>query len=104
MKVYVLLTGTALPGKFREARQAVLASVKYLNANKSYVGVYDAVRPHAGPNSQVAWMCRYESLADYEKDAERRAKDPGWAEVFGQVAQTLDADNIVTAQILNVIE
>ena len=103
MKVYVLISATAQPGKYREARKAVVETVKYLNANKNYVGAYDAVRPYQGPNSLVVWMCQFESLMDYEKDTEQRSKDPEWAKVFEPVNQTVDADNI-TAQILRVLE
>jgi len=103
MKVYVLISATAQSGKYREARKAVVETVKYLNANKNYVGAYEAVRPQQGPNSLVAWLCRFASLADYEKDAELRGKDPEWVKVFEQVDQSVDADNI-SAQIFQVLE
>ena len=103
MNVYVLISATAQPGKYREARKAVAATVRYLRANKGYVGVYEAVRPNQGPNRQVAWLCRYESLADYESDTARRGEDPEWAKVFEQVDQTVEVDNITT-QILQVLE
>ena len=103
MKVYVLITATAQPGKHGEARKAVAETVQYLTANKNYVGVYDAVRPNQGPNSQITWMCQFESLMDFERDSEQRSKDPEWAKVFEQVNQTVDVGNI-TSQILRVVE
>lgn len=102
MKVYVLISGTAQPGKYREARQAVAQTVKYLNASDAYVGEYDAVHPHAGPNSQIAWMCRYESWADYEKDVEKRTNDPEWARSFEAVNLAVDVDGI-TVQMFRVL-
>jgi hypothetical protein len=102
MKVYVLISATAHPGKSGEAHKAVAETVNYLKANSSFVGKYDAVRPVQGPNSQIAWMCHYESFADYEKDVEQRSKDPEWAKVFEGVKQLVDVDNI-TAQILQVV-
>jgi len=103
MQVYVLISATAQPGKYSEARKAVVETVKYLSANQSYVGAYEAVRPQQGPNSVVSWLCRFASLADYEKDSELRGKDPEWSKVFKQVNETVDADNI-SAQILQVLE
>src|SRR5688572_23502082 len=103
MKVYVLISATTQPGKYKEAHKAVAETVKYLSANSAYAGVYDAVRPMQGPNSQVAWLCEYKSLMDYEKDIERRGKDPEWAKVFESVNQTVDVDNI-SAQIFRVLE
>jgi hypothetical protein len=103
MKVYVLVSGTAQPGKHREARKAVAATVKYLNASDDFVGEYDGVWPHAGPNSQVCWMCRYGSLADYEKDLEKRANDPEWTRIFEPVNQAVDVEG-VTAQIFRVFD
>lgn len=103
MKVYVLISATAQPGKHSEAYKAAAETVKYISANSAYVGVYDIVRPMNGPNSQVGWLCEYKSLMDYEKDSERRGKDPEWAKVFEAVDQTVDVGNI-TSQIFRVLE
>jgi hypothetical protein len=103
MKVYVLISATAQPGKYKEAHKAVAETVKYLSGNSAYIGVYDAIRPMHGPNSQVAWLCEYKSLTDYEEDVERRGKDAEWAKVFEPVGQTVDVDNI-SAQIFRVLE
>jgi hypothetical protein len=103
MKVYVLVSGTAQPGKYREARKAVTETIEYLNANIDYVGEYDAVRPRSGPNSQICWMCRYRSLAEYEQESERRANDPEWSGIFESVRQAVDLDGI-TAQIFQVLD
>lgn len=103
MKVYVLISATAHPGKSGEAHKAVAETVNYLKANSNYLGNYDAVRPAQGPNSQISWMCQYESFADYEKDVELRSKDPEWAKVFEPLNQLVDGDNI-TSQILKVVE
>jgi hypothetical protein len=102
MKVYVLISATAHPGKSGEAHKAAAETVRYLKENSDYVGRYDAVHPIQGPHSQIAWMCQYESFADYEKDVERRSKDPEWAKVFESVEPLVDVDNI-TAQILKVV-
>jgi hypothetical protein len=99
MKVYVLISATAQPGKSGEARKAVVETVNYLKANSNYVGKYEVVRPFQGPNSQIVWLCQYESFADYEKDVELRIDDPEWAKVFEPVNQLVDGDNI-TVQIL----
>ncbi len=103
MKIYVLISGTAQPGKYHEARKAVVETVNYLTANKNYLGVYEAVRPQQGPNSKVIWLGRFESFVDFEKDVELRSKDPEWAKVFEPVNQSVDVDN-VSSQILHVLE
>jgi hypothetical protein len=103
MKVYVLISGTTLPGKYQEARQAVQETVQYLNANNNYVGKYEVVRPSNGPNNQITWLCNYQSMADQEKDTELRGKDPEWPKIFEQVNETVDVDN-VSSQVLQVLE
>jgi hypothetical protein len=103
MKVYVLISGTAQSGKYREARKAVAETVRYLNESSDYVGEYAAVRPSNGPNSQVFWMCRYGSLAEYEKEIEKRIHDAEWAKVFESVNQAVDVDGITT-QMFQVLD
>jgi hypothetical protein len=103
MKVYVLISATAHPGKSRDAHKAAAETVRYLKANSNYVGKYDAVHPVQGPSSQICWMCQYESFADYEKDVELRKKDAEWAKVFEPLDQLIDGENI-TSQILKAVE
>jgi len=43
MKVYVIISANALPGKWHEAPKAAVESVQYLNANSNYVGKYEIV-------------------------------------------------------------
>jgi hypothetical protein len=103
MKIYVLISATALPGKLVEAGKAVSETVRYLRGNSHYVGEYEIVRPINGPNNRLHWLCRYQSMADQEKDVELRGKDPEWSKVFAGVSETVDVDNI-TSQIFRVTE
>jgi hypothetical protein len=103
MKVYVLISATAIPGKSKEAREAVFGTVQYLNGNSNYAGRYEALVPANGPNKGIQWLCYYESMADYEKDVELRGKDAAWSKAFAKVDETVDVDNI-RAEVFRVRE
>lgn len=96
MKVYVLIRGIALPGKWAEAPQAALNSVHYLNNNSDYVGKYEIVQSASGPNIEFYWLCEYSSMADAEKDMELRGRDAGWSEVWKGIAETTDGATITS--------
>lgn len=103
MKVYVIISANALPGKWHEAPKAAVESVQYLNANSNYVGKYEVVAPLSGPNKEYQWICEYESLADYEKDSALRGRDPGWAALWTKIDASTDTENI-SSRILRVME
>jgi hypothetical protein len=103
MKVHVMINATTLPGKGKEARQAMLKTVEYLRGNNNYLGKYEIIHPVGGPNNSFTWLCTYASMADYEKDVEMRGKDAEWGKVFAGVDETVDVDNI-SATIYRVAE
>jgi hypothetical protein len=82
---------------------SALATVQYLQENKTYMGKYEIVYPDTGPNNRFYWFCHYQSMADQEKDIELRGNDPEWSKVFEAVNQTVDVDT-VTSQMFRVYE
>jgi hypothetical protein len=103
MKVYVIISANALPGKWHEAPKAAVESVQYLNANPNYVGKYQVVAPLSGPNKEYQWLCEFKSLADHEKDSELRRRDPDWAAQWTKIEASTDTENIVS-RMLRVME
>ena len=103
MTVYVLISSIALPGKWADARKAAHDSIKYLAGNSAYVGKYEILQPVGGPNKQYFWLCRYESMVDFERDFMLRRSNAGWAELWKAVELSTDTDNI-TSQTYTVRE
>jgi hypothetical protein len=96
MAMYVLISGTALSGKWAEARKAAHDSIKYLAGNSAYVGNYEILQPAGGPNKQYYWLCRFESAAEHEQDSKLRGMDPGWSEAWKAIELSTDTDTITS--------
>ncbi len=99
MQIYHLISATALPGKWGEARKGALAAIRYLNENSSYLGKYEILHPAGGPNNLHYWLCHYQSMADAENDMTLRGKDGEWYKVFGEnMSDFVDVDNITSQE------
>ena len=84
MAICEFTTETAKPGKFAEARTAVLACAAYLNENVE--GVRAEVWSNIdGQRNLIHWVVRCDSLAEWERAAAQFRADEGGRRVRAQL-------------------
>ena len=74
MAYYMTLSSTAIPGKTQEAVKGLQELAKHFNEN--YAGTVEILRGVVGEASRYHWVVEHESLAEWETEKEKFAKDP----------------------------